>query len=311
MKTLLTTAATALILSTGAFAEEVKAPTAKAMDAENIETQSGGGSEGGAIDTEASTAPTAKAKDAQNLKTQSDGSIDGDVTVTGANGTPTAKAKDAQPLDGPTTESDVAIDLDVEATAPVQTPTAKAKDAENLSTQTTDVKEGEVDPILDTQTSTAKAMDAENGPDGTTASGDAEVEVSSGANTPTAKAMDAENLMNQSAEYDRTRTPFAAPEFAVDGYVLSDANASAAALEGAPVYGASGEEIGEVEYLVSMNGDVKRVIIGVGGFLGLGEKDVNLSASELAVLREVNGDDVRVYVNATQEALEAQPAFDG
>ena len=52
--------------------------------------------------------------------------------------------------------------------------------------------------------------------------------------------------------------------------------------EGKAVYGADGESIGEInDVLVSQNGSVNAVIIGVGGFLGVGEKDVAVDMSAL------------------------------
>ncbi|MCO5732769.1 PRC-barrel domain-containing protein [Rhizobium sp. SSA_523] len=53
-------------------------------------------------------------------------------------------------------------------------------------------------------------------------------------------------------------------------------------LEGKAVYGADGENIGEInDVLVSQDGSVNAVIIGVGGFLGIGEKDVAVQMSAL------------------------------
>ncbi len=52
--------------------------------------------------------------------------------------------------------------------------------------------------------------------------------------------------------------------------------------EGKSVYGADGESIGEInDVLVSQDGSVNAVIIGVGGFLGIGEKDVAVDISAL------------------------------
>ncbi|MCY1665113.1 PRC-barrel domain-containing protein [Rhizobium sp. SL86] len=53
-------------------------------------------------------------------------------------------------------------------------------------------------------------------------------------------------------------------------------------LEGKTVYGSEGENIGEInDVLVSQDGSVNAVIIGVGGFLGIGEKDVAVQMSAL------------------------------
>ncbi len=55
-------------------------------------------------------------------------------------------------------------------------------------------------------------------------------------------------------------------------------------LQGKSVYGADGANIGSIsDVLVSQDGSVNAVLIGVGGFLGIGEKDVavNMNALEL------------------------------
>lgn len=53
-------------------------------------------------------------------------------------------------------------------------------------------------------------------------------------------------------------------------------------LEGKPVYGAEGENIGDIkDVLVNKDGTVTAVLIGVGGFLGIGEKDVAVSMTAL------------------------------
>lgn len=53
-------------------------------------------------------------------------------------------------------------------------------------------------------------------------------------------------------------------------------------LDGKDVYGAEGESIGEItDVLVSEDGKVMAVLVGVGGFLGIGEKDVAVSMAAL------------------------------
>ena len=52
--------------------------------------------------------------------------------------------------------------------------------------------------------------------------------------------------------------------------------------QGKAVYGSDGESIGEInDVLVSQDGSVNAVIIGVGGFLGIGEKNVAVDMSAL------------------------------
>jgi len=75
-------------------------------------------------------------------------------------------------------------------------------------------------------------------------------------------------------------------------------------LIGQDIENASGETVGEVESVViDGDGNVKYVIAGVGGFLGLGEKHVALLWDELTISE--NGD--KVMANVTKEQLEALP----
>jgi hypothetical protein len=83
-------------------------------------------------------------------------------------------------------------------------------------------------------------------------------------------------------------------------------------LTGAPVFGVNDEEVGEIgQLLVTDNGTLDRAVIDVGGFLGLGEREVAVSFDELTIMRMDDGDDVRVYIDASQEALEQQPEYEG
>lgn len=98
-----------------------------------------------------------------------------------------------------------------------------------------------------------------------------------------------------------------------EGYVVADAAfLTSEKLTGAKVYDGTDTAIGEVANLVlSADGQVTQVIVDVGGFLGMGEKPVALPLAEIDVLREAEGDDVRVYLSQTKEQLEAMPNFEG
>jgi sporulation protein YlmC with PRC-barrel domain len=75
-------------------------------------------------------------------------------------------------------------------------------------------------------------------------------------------------------------------------------------LIGQSIVNASGDTVGEVESVVIDGaGNVKYVIAGVGGFLGLGEKHVALLWDELTITANGN----RVTANVTKEQLEALP----
>jgi len=106
------------------------------------------------------------------------------------------------------------------------------------------------------------------------------------------------------------------PEVEREGYAAAEAGMieqmSADDLEGSYVYGANDETVGEIDtLLIGDNGQIDRVVINVGGFLGLGEKPVAVTFDELQVLKNVEGDDVRIYIDSTEERLESQPEYQG
>ena len=106
------------------------------------------------------------------------------------------------------------------------------------------------------------------------------------------------------------------PEVEREGYAAAEADMiqqmSADDLEGSYVYGANDETVGEIDtLLIGDNGQIDRVVINVGGFLGLGEKPVAVTFDELQVLKNVEGDDVRIYIDSTEERLESQPEYQG
>ena len=61
--------------------------------------------------------------------------------------------------------------------------------------------------------------------------------------------------------------------------------------------------------MIDQSGDIRAVIIGVGGFLGVGEKNVAVDFGELQMaIAEDNTE--RWVLETTQEALNAAPAFE-
>ncbi|MBX9465365.1 MAG: PRC-barrel domain-containing protein [Aquamicrobium sp.] len=83
-------------------------------------------------------------------------------------------------------------------------------------------------------------------------------------------------------------------------------------LIGETVYNGTGEDaenIGEVKDLVlDSEGNIQAIVVGVGGFLGIGEKQVALQY-DLAEWTEMDGEEY-IVVETTREALEAQEEFD-
>jgi sporulation protein YlmC with PRC-barrel domain len=78
---------------------------------------------------------------------------------------------------------------------------------------------------------------------------------------------------------------------------------------GSSVY--SGDEnVGDVNDLIfDDKGTIQAAVIGVGGFLGMGEKDVAVPLSQLNAMRdETNA--IKLTITASREELEKAPAFD-
>ena len=107
------------------------------------------------------------------------------------------------------------------------------------------------------------------------------------------------------------RTMFTAPTIEREGYETAAYDTlTTEDVTGARVYDANDEWIGEVNSLVmSDDGTLSEAIIDVGGFLGLGEKQVALTMEELTIQR---GDgDLRIYLDATEEQLNQLPEWEG
>jgi sporulation protein YlmC with PRC-barrel domain len=74
------------------------------------------------------------------------------------------------------------------------------------------------------------------------------------------------------------------------------------------VYDPQNTKIGEVmDVLVSPDGKVNSVIVGVGGFLGAGEKDVAVGFS--AIKRTTKDNAIYLTMNTTKNELQSAPGF--
>jgi sporulation protein YlmC with PRC-barrel domain len=74
------------------------------------------------------------------------------------------------------------------------------------------------------------------------------------------------------------------------------------------VYDPSNNKIGEImDVLLSQDGKVNALIIGVGGFLGMGEKDVAVPFD--AVKHTVKDGKTYLTLDSTKDALKAAPGF--
>lgn len=79
---------------------------------------------------------------------------------------------------------------------------------------------------------------------------------------------------------------------------------------GQTVYSAADENVGSItDVIFSDNGGVRAAIIGVGGFLGLGEKNVAVPLDRINVQQTADSDELRLTTTETAETLRAAPEF--
>jgi sporulation protein YlmC with PRC-barrel domain len=81
-------------------------------------------------------------------------------------------------------------------------------------------------------------------------------------------------------------------------------------LIGTTVYGANDENIGEIgDVVLTSDGKIDAYIIDVGGFLGMGEKEVAIGSDNLTFMSDQN-DNMYLYTSFTKEQLDAAPTYD-
>jgi len=74
------------------------------------------------------------------------------------------------------------------------------------------------------------------------------------------------------------------------------------------VYDPNNNKIGQIsDVLVSRDGHVNALIVGVGGFLGMGQKDVAVEFD--AVKQTIRDSRVHLTMNTTKDALKSAPGF--
>lgn len=82
-------------------------------------------------------------------------------------------------------------------------------------------------------------------------------------------------------------------------------------VEGSYVYGPGDENIGDIgELVMTADGKIDKVVIDVGGFLGIGERPVAIAFNDLQ-FRQEDGGDLWISVPYSQEELENLPEWEG
>jgi len=171
--------------------------------------------------------------------------------------------------------------------------------------QTEDTAEAPADDAGETSTATAPADDQAGGAAG-------------GAVATVPDSADSTDNNQQAAQTDQAGTGEEAATDqmqtgAIDRSTLQEATGdqlSADKLTGTTVYGANEENIGEInDVVLTPEGQVDAVVIDVGGFLGVGEKQVAVGMDNLAFMTDED-DELYLFTEFTKEQLEAQPAYD-
>ena len=101
---------------------------------------------------------------------------------------------------------------------------------------------------------------------------------------------------------------FVAP---LDGAIeMQDPNTVlASSLMGARIYNSADESVGQVDDLiVSHDGTVEGVVIGVGGFLGIGARQVAVEMDQIDIQADAAGA-ARIHLETNRDALQAAPEF--
>ena len=75
------------------------------------------------------------------------------------------------------------------------------------------------------------------------------------------------------------------------------------------VTNAAGETVGDInDVLIDKDGKVAAVVLGVGGFLGVGERHAAVTFRSLQLTRDANGNPL-VRVDVTKDQLKSQPEW--
>ena len=185
-----------------------------------------------------------------------------------------------------------------------ETDTAEAPEGEaEMEADTAEAPEADADMEADT----AEAPDTDAATDSAEAPATTEPMTEDRAEAPAT-----EPLGDTVAPADTTaEAPAEEPAKPVEGQITMQSENTILAddLIGSNVYSDAGEKIGDVDDLiVNLDGTVEGVVIGVGGFLGMGEKWVAVKMDSLSTMTDESGT-LRLVSSATKADLEAAEAF--
>jgi sporulation protein YlmC with PRC-barrel domain len=96
------------------------------------------------------------------------------------------------------------------------------------------------------------------------------------------------------------------------GYIIEPSTSQSTATDyiGKSVYNAANESIGEVrDVVIDKTRGIVAVVVGVGGFLGVGEKNVAVPEDRIDVARDDENAGARLTTTETAETLKSAPEF--
>jgi hypothetical protein len=164
-----------------------------------------------------------------------------------------------------------------------------------------DIEDGdEVSPV----TTTGDTNDANDGTvDDADASQEADEMLSDTDDTTTPDAGAAAPMTDDSASMD-------APSGEMFITMQEENEVSANTYVGQSLYNMEDESIGEITDLIfSDDGGARTAVVGVGGFLGIGQKDVGVNFDMITIEQQPDSTDVRLVIEATREDLENAPEY--
>jgi hypothetical protein len=116
----------------------------------------------------------------------------------------------------------------------------------------------------------------------------------------------------------QTTPPAPAPGTTVTQHAPAQGQWRASKLIGVDVYNQQNEKLGEIEELIlNSSGQIAGAVIGVGGFLGMGERDIMVPLDRLRFSNETTGSrdgdkkwyPDRAVMNANKDQLKQMPEF--
>ncbi len=132
--------------------------------------------------------------------------------------------------------------------------------------------------------------------------------------TPPANTPPGTTSPSTTSPSDKSAMPAAKPSDSTAAKPSDSAMASTSGwrlskLMGHKIVNANKENVGDInDVILDNSGKATAVIVGVGGFLGMGEKNVALQFDQLSINRDANNN-LAVMVNASKDSLQKAPEW--